>query len=336
MHNKTGENITQQYGLSTYDIWDSEKEYKQYDRVCMDGLIFSAKKANKGSQPDYDEESYENWELIGNLPVSPWPSDVDVDDEYYYIYNSAPYQPVACDTSNGNITYLTFNPLQYASANKAGIVKVGEGLSIDDEGVLNSKASSDLKAGKGIEITNDTINILVTNNGGIDIEYYEKTKSYAFGIRSSDNSISVGSSTITANDNIVYTNTAKVFNWTVEDNDYVILEKSVSTNMLFAFYFAFTNDFVLDSGGTLQWKINTGKINAKGKPLFNRYDTTANARKVNWTNSENMNINLPVVASFDSVQQEITFTMTNNTSSTIDFSKEQVYFKYEYIGGGFY
>lgn len=331
--NKTGENITQQYGLLTYDIWDSEKEYKQYDRVASDGSIFSAKKNNVNSYPGTDEESYENWELIGGLPVEVDPNDTMGEDWENYI--NSPYVPAYSSVINGDQIILSFVPLDYATNEDAGIIKVGDGLSVND-GVLSVKTSSNLKAGKGIGIDDNAINILVANNGGIDIEYYEKTNTYAFGIRSSNNSITANGSTIDVNNNIVYTNDPKVFNWEVEDNDYVILEKSVSANMMFAFYFAFTNDFVLDSSSTLQWKINTGKVIANGKPFFHRYDTSSNARLVNWTNSENMNIILPVTASFNSSQQEITFTMTNNTSSTIDFSKEQVYFKYEYIGGGNY
>lgn len=331
--NKTGENITQQYGALFYDIWDSEKEYKQYERVTLNGYIYAAKKNNIDSYPESDEESFENWELVGGLPCGFLPNNTS---ESWDEYISAPYIPATCFADLGNETGVMFNSLGYATNEDAGIIKVGDGLSIDNKGVLSSNAGTNLKAGKGIEIADNAINILVGNNGGMDIEYYEKTNMYAFGIRSSNNSITANGSAIDVNQNIVYTNDPKVFNWEVEDNDYVILEKSVSANMMFAFYFAFTNDFVLDSGSTLQWKINTGKVIAKGKPFFHRYDTSANARLVNWTNSENMNIILPVTASFNSPQQEITFTMTNNTSSTIDFSKEQVYFKYEYIGGGDY
>lgn len=151
---KLGENITTEYGALSYDAWDRATEYKQYQRVQHNGLVYAAKGSSTGIAPGTDDDA---WELLDSLPVEQGDGRDSVvfttGDKKQTIagksINSGKGVSVGknqvSNTINANTDDETVkvndkNKLYVptATAGSLGVVRAGTGISIDEEGTISA------------------------------------------------------------------------------------------------------------------------------------------------------------------------------------------------------
>lgn len=184
---KLGESITTEYGALSYDEWDRDTEYKQYQRVQHDGLVYAAKSNSTGIAPGTDDDA---WELLGSLPVE------QGDGRDTVIFTSSDKvqkidgksinggkgvsigknqyaNTVNTNTDDETVKVNSSNKLYVptATAGSLGVVRAGTGISIDDEGTIsaNIPVADEHKIGSkdGIApffITEDSGKTVITGN----------------------------------------------------------------------------------------------------------------------------------------------------------------------------
>lgn len=135
-NNKLGENASTLYGAPEYAAWDAEREYKQYDRVSVDGAIYAAKKPSKGVEPFADDGS--NWQFMeGTAHVA--------GDCFTVTKGNGGAAEVSASAINGGTAISVSKgagvntvSADIATAGGLGVVKIGTGLNIDENGTVTA------------------------------------------------------------------------------------------------------------------------------------------------------------------------------------------------------
>lgn len=128
-----GENKPDIYGKPEYSDWSNSSDYKQFDRVNYKGAIYAARKANSGVNPFFDDG--ETWELIDGVAFEA------NDTMEVETVNGTLVSGRKVNASGGIGSNVTSKGLNIygmkASKNSYGVVKIGDGINIDD-GVISA------------------------------------------------------------------------------------------------------------------------------------------------------------------------------------------------------
>ena len=133
---KLGENASTLYGAPEYPAWDAELTYKQYDRVSVGGAIYAAKKPSKGVEPFADDGS--NWQFMeGTAHVA--------GDCFTVTKGNGGAAEVSASAINGGTAISVSKgagvntvSADIATAGSLGVVKIGTGLNIDENGTVTA------------------------------------------------------------------------------------------------------------------------------------------------------------------------------------------------------
>ena len=133
---KLGENASTLYGAPEYAAWDAERTYRQYDRVSVDGAIYAAKKPSKGVEPFGDDGS--NWQFMdGTAHVAGDCFTVDKGNGGAVKVSASAVNggtAISVGKSDGANTVSA----DIATAGSLGVVKIGTGLNIDENGTVTA------------------------------------------------------------------------------------------------------------------------------------------------------------------------------------------------------